>query len=332
MRPMICLLRKRLLPSLLWFCLLASHSFAQLYIVTDLGILPGGTYSSAAALNSTGQVVGTADIDTGKLRAFLWTKTGGMQDLGTLPGGSDEPLFSSGATGINDSAHVSGWSWVDVAHNAAIVWTPKKGMEAIVTLIDSTSIGSINDSGQVVGYSDLSEQGFVWTRKGGSQDFGPILGSLSSSANGNNNRGQIVGDYTIYNGNFVRHAYLWSKRLGLEDLGTLPGDDASSATAINFFDKVVGTSEGTFQHAFLWTRKGGMQDLGTLPGDSESSAAAINIFGQVVGTSISDETGNSRAFLWSPWAGMQDLNHVSARFRLDSLQRNRDQCIRPDCR
>jgi probable HAF family extracellular repeat protein len=303
-------LSKSFFVPLLWFGFLVSPSLAQLYTVTDLGTLPGGTFSSASAINASAQVVGFADIDTGKERAFLWTQGGGMQDLGTLPGGSEEPLFSSGATGINDHGYVSGWSWLTVSNNAAFLWTAKKGMEAIATLIDTTDVGSINDAAEVVGYSDFYGQGFVWTLKGGEQDLGPLLGSVSSTANANNNRGQIVGSYTTYNGNYITHAYLWSKKLAFEDLGTLPGDDTSSATALNFFDNVVGASLGAFQHAFLWTRKDGMQSLGTLPGDSDSSASAINSFGLVVGTSSSADGTSSRAFLWTPWAGMWDLNRL----------------------
>lgn len=102
-------------PFLLW---LVPFSAAQLYTVTDLHTLPGVAYSVTSAINSLGQVVGSADIDTGKGRAFLWTRTRGMQDLGTLPGGINEAYFSSGATGINDLGHVSGWSWLDIAYNA----------------------------------------------------------------------------------------------------------------------------------------------------------------------------------------------------------------------
>ena len=76
---------------------------AQVYTITDLGILPTGTSSGANALNDLGQVTGTADVTTIhglRIRAFLWTKKNGMQDLGTLPG--DDGWFSSWGTGINN--------------------------------------------------------------------------------------------------------------------------------------------------------------------------------------------------------------------------------------
>jgi probable HAF family extracellular repeat protein len=62
--------------------------------ITDLGTLPGDAYpvSSATAINDSGQVVGYGDR-----HAFQWSASGGMQDLGTLPGSTN-----SYANGIND--------------------------------------------------------------------------------------------------------------------------------------------------------------------------------------------------------------------------------------
>src|SRR5262249_55918269 len=54
-------------------------------IAEDLGTLPGGDYSSASAINRAGEVVGTSNTAT-SVRAFRWTRSGGMRDLGALPG------------------------------------------------------------------------------------------------------------------------------------------------------------------------------------------------------------------------------------------------------
>jgi probable HAF family extracellular repeat protein len=54
--------------------------------LTWLGTLPGGTYSVAYGVSADGSVVvGVADNASGDDRAFRWTASGGMQDLGTLP-------------------------------------------------------------------------------------------------------------------------------------------------------------------------------------------------------------------------------------------------------
>jgi probable HAF family extracellular repeat protein len=53
----------------------------------DLGTLGGGG-SGASGVSANGRVVvGWADDAAGQVRAFRWTASGGMQDLGTLPGG-----------------------------------------------------------------------------------------------------------------------------------------------------------------------------------------------------------------------------------------------------
>jgi probable HAF family extracellular repeat protein len=53
--------------------------------MADLGTL-GGTLSDASAINELGQVVGTSTTAAGERRAFLWTASGGMIDLGMLSG------------------------------------------------------------------------------------------------------------------------------------------------------------------------------------------------------------------------------------------------------
>jgi probable HAF family extracellular repeat protein len=55
---------------------------AHFYTVTDLGTLPGGNSSSAAAINDLGQVVGSSWVAGGNIHAFFWAQ-GAMQDLGT---------------------------------------------------------------------------------------------------------------------------------------------------------------------------------------------------------------------------------------------------------
>jgi probable HAF family extracellular repeat protein len=93
------------------------HAFLwQNGVMTDLGTLPGGSYSFANGINDKGQVVGYSDTQTGDTHAFLW-QNGTMIDLGTL-GGS-----SSRAYGINDKGQIVGESDTQNGASHATLWT-----------------------------------------------------------------------------------------------------------------------------------------------------------------------------------------------------------------
>ena len=136
-------------------------------------------------------------------------------------------------------------------------------------------------------------------------DLGTLGGTSAdtSTANGINNRGDVVGSSTI---NGETRAFLWTAADGMRDLGTL-GGPSSTARSINDARQVVGASDvwPDVHHAFVWTDAGGMVDLGTL-GGATSDAFAINNLGQVVGTSLV-ATGERHPFLWTEATGMTDL-------------------------
>src|ERR1039458_1206068 len=99
---------KQILLGILAALTLTACAAAQTYIVTDIGVLKGDTESSGFWINSSGAVVGCADTANSEgypctgtgagQHAFYWTKSGGLKDLGTLPGGN-----ISGAIGLNDA-------------------------------------------------------------------------------------------------------------------------------------------------------------------------------------------------------------------------------------
>ncbi len=279
-----------------------------------LGKLPGGTSSSAVAINDLGVVAGTADgRGTVKSRSgspsetiscsdltqpFVWTSMGGMQGLGAV----GDPNYSP-------------------------VWC--------ILPFDASGI---NNAGQVVGFLagsyNETQWGFVWTKAKGMSLFGGSW--VPTFAQAINTSGLIVGQNSVddLDGTtaFIGHATSWKNGVGT-DLGTLGGgpdvlDYASAANGVNDRGQVVGWSAttpvsfaGSPVHAVIWNARTGLTDLGTLPGDTSSAALKINYFGQVIGSS-----GNSlyafpfdqplpfevtgRPFIWWQGAGMQDLNHL----------------------
>ena len=62
---------------------LSSLRAGVIYDITDLGVLPGGTTTSAAAISSNGNVAGSGDSASAISQAFLWTAAAGYnQDIG----------------------------------------------------------------------------------------------------------------------------------------------------------------------------------------------------------------------------------------------------------
>lgn len=89
----------------------------------QLGDIGGQAWNTPVAINQHGDVVGFANVPGGATpgsfhaHAFLWTRAGGMRDLGTLPGDT-----GSQALGINDRGQVVGVSYGGTAGSRAFLW------------------------------------------------------------------------------------------------------------------------------------------------------------------------------------------------------------------
>jgi len=189
----------------------------------DLGTFddPSGSWANALGVNNSGQVVGWSSLQqnatTPIFHAILWS--GGMQDLGTLPGWGN-----SKAHGINDSGQVVG-----------------------------NGFNSFNAS-----FPDSFTDGHAFLWSGGMQDLGTLPGWSASIAYGINNNGQVVGDSFNSDSTSDTRAFLWSSESGMQDLSLLPGvvgtgwSVLSSARAINDAGQIVGWGiNNGAQRAFL---------------------------------------------------------------------------------
>ncbi len=145
---------------------------------------------------------------------------------------------------------------------------------------------AINESGNVIGTSDMSRRGwphhaFSW-KDGRMRDLGTLGGSDSTAA-AINDKGQIIGQsVTKHN---ALDGFLWETGK-MRDLGR-----DREVHDINAHGQIVGTKIT----AFLW-QKGAVQSLGTL-GGATSDARKINDSGQIAGISTIND-GTDRAFLW----------------------------------
>jgi probable HAF family extracellular repeat protein len=259
----------------------------------DLGTLTKQTYSRGNSINGFNQVVGFSGpaLDTPKSRAFFWSKSTGMIDLGTL-GGAYAQAFA-----INDSGFITGNSQLRATDAQAIhaflspspVGAGAIGMRDLGTLGGPFSYGmAINAKNHVVGYSAInkvdSRVHAFWFDGNGMKDLGSLAGSLApnsskledqSVALGVNSSDRVVG-YTY-----------------------LPAVNANTDPAV----QSAGTSP-VRQVAFVWS-DGTMTDLNKLIGTAAetyhlNSATAINDNGQIVATALSTATGTRRAVLLTP--------------------------------
>lgn len=295
----------------------------QSYSITDLGTLPGGTSSIAAALNNKGEVVGTSTQTSANGvstdQAFVW-KNGQMTALGILPGGR-----ASRAAGIGEGEQICGNSDNGNGERAFLYMNGTlMEISPLPNDVSSTATG-INASGQVAlssypdgptpppnSYQILPSRAAVYD-KGTLTEIRIPAGDTAINPSAINAAGQVVG--TSINQNKVSRAFLYQNG-SFSFLGMLPGDGYSEASALNANSQAVGSSSvqtGTdssgqnptvVSHAALFTG-GKVVGLGLLPGDTDSVANAINDREQIVGTSSGG--GTRRAFRYSAGA-IADLN------------------------
>lgn len=303
----------------------AGLAAAQTYTITDIGVLKGDNESNGFWLNNYGEVVGCSDTKTSEgypctglvagQHAFLWSKSTGIKDLGTLSGGT-----VSGATGVNDSGTVVGYSNIKgqpATNFVAFLWTSGGGMVNLGTLAggNSSAAFEINSSDMIAGDSFI-RSGVVdatsWSNKK-IQNLGSLPKAIFTAALDINDNDEIVGESVFsYGPPFKSHAFAWTSGTGMIDLGTLAGGVTSIANAINSSAIIVGQSDGSTTdgnwHAVKWDSSRKIHDLGTFPGGTYSVAFAINDYDVVVGYgNLSNNAAH--AMIWNS-SGIHDLNSL----------------------
>jgi probable HAF family extracellular repeat protein len=231
-----------------------------------------------------------------------------LQDIGVVPNS-----LATYAKGLNQLGHVTGYAQMRGPFTQGFVWRGSS-LELLNTLGGDSSWGaSINDAGQIAGFSGLAgnsaQHATIWTGSA-LQDLGTLSGA-GSRAYGINSAGQVTGSslVNLSPSPSAEHAYFWNGS-AMQDLGTLGGRD-SVGLAINDSGHITGRvqlSNGR-THAFLWNGTS-LEDLGSF-GSGSSQGLAINNSGQVTGASFPAPGvgGGVRAFFWDGSA-MRDLGSL----------------------
>ncbi|PYI50764.1 MAG: hypothetical protein DMC62_08595 [Verrucomicrobia bacterium] len=221
-----------------------------------LGILPGGEYSIAFAINDTGGVTGASNTGD-SIVPFIWRPAGGLQRIPLLPGDS-----CGQGLAINKHEHVAGYSSGPNGVRA-FLWIPKTGVRHLESLPGAgySRARAVNDSDEVAGTSarPTGDRAVLWTSAGRVLDLGTLPGDSLSEAMAINAAGDVVG---YSKGPRGLRAFLWTKGGGMEELGILPGGSSSRALDINNSGVVVGSSAtSSGDRAFVWRKQTGMVDL-----------------------------------------------------------------------
>jgi probable HAF family extracellular repeat protein len=270
----------RLAVALLSIVLATTWASAQTYTITDIGVLKGDNESSGFFINNLGEVVGCSD--------------------------------TKNAEGYPCTGLVSG--------QHAFSWTASGGMKDLGTLSGATVSGAIgvNDSGTVVGYSNVKGQiatnfsAVQWSSTGAITNLGTLWGGSSSAAFQINSAGEVAGDSFLSSG--VANATSWTSKK-IKNLGALSKAIFTAGLAINDNGYIVGESVFGYgppftSHGFQYNGST-MKDLGTLTGGVTSMANAINTAGVIVGQSDGTSTrGSWHAVLWNTAGKIQDLGVI----------------------
>lgn len=277
------------------------------YTITDLGPLPGGAFSHAAAISENSLIAGKASPADGSYHATLWRRDQGLLNDVSVPGLGG---LNGQAFGVNESGQSSG--------------------EAGTSDIDPNGEDYCGFQALGLPYKGNTCAAFLW--QNGVMTRLPTLGGPNGSGSQVNNRGDVAGyaenttkDPACGSPQILQtRPVLWSHGQAKE-LPVFPGDLEGLGLGLNDSGQVAGgsgvctvfsvTGQTYIQplHALLW-QNGETIDLGNLGGSGRfgggHSADSVNNLGWVVGGSDlpgDAETTTSHGFLWTRETGMQDL-------------------------
>jgi fibronectin type III domain protein len=287
----------------------AMPSASILYQISSMDV-PSSNYTYATGINSSGQVVGYY-LDSSNMQHGFLLSAGTFSTI-DYPGAETE--WGTQLWGINDSgAIVGGHGPVYIGVAYGFVFSGGVFSSINFSTAPGSALGAnamaINNSGQIVGEYEAasaptsfcpscpfpSNPGIAYLDTGGSYTAFIPAGSETSSANGINTAGQIVGVY--YNSSGVGFGYMFSG--GVFTTLDFPGAVYSLLYKINDNGQMVGQYEDS---AGKW--HGSMYNGTTftsvdVPNATGTYAYGINNSGQIVGF-WTDSSGKAHGFIATP--------------------------------
>ncbi len=294
---------RKIFLSLAGQCVLAGAAQMSL-AATQYNVVYLGAFSPAA-VNASGQVVGTQSSFTTGNKGYLYSG-GTLTPLGSLGGGQTV------AAAINDSGMIGGYSTTSSNATHAFVANGSTFTDVGVLPGGTTSYGTaLSNSGQLVGYGTTTTSfspyhAFRYDSANGLQDLGVIPGGTTSRAYAINSLGEIAGDANG-SGRPIHAMTIAPGSSTITDIGSLNNSNAatqSTAYGVNSSGTVVGSSQtsptSTFFPSVYTPGSGagsGMVNV-ALSGSAGGELDGINGSGQAVGYSF-DSTNTNVAILYS---------------------------------
>ncbi len=252
--------------------------------ITDLGLLPGGTYSSAYDINNLGEIVGIASDAGGVNRRVLW-QNGVIVD--TLPQPSSAVTT---ATQLNEQRQFVGFATQNSSLGYGVFWSQGTAMKLQPlpgTAASGAAANGINASGDVAGggtggggTTPLYQHAGIWRNGLLLRDIGVIPGGNFSMAYDINDAGQVTGTGTAAGTGARQYAFVWTNGQ-FTILPDLPGSFLQSVgRSINTRGDVAGQSNGG--EPVIW--KNGVVQALPMPTRLANTVSEINDNGDVVGT------------------------------------------------
>lgn len=266
--------------------------------ITDLGLLPGGSYASAYTINGAGLVAGMAYNASGGLERVLWD----ADAMITIP--NFDPSSTLMPTKLNGGGHLILNEFIGKASVNYAIWREPNGTYHQLPPFpggDPLRVHAlgINAAGLIAGYArepDLGPfHGVIWQNGAFLRDIGLVLPQDI------NDLGQVVGGTATT-------AFLWQNGT-FTDLGALSPDAASIAYAINNTGTIVGTSNGGFPVRWV---DGQIASLPVPNGVIQPRPVDVNDGGDIVGWGTSSAAGalyasafwrDGKPILLPPWPG-----------------------------
>lgn len=282
--------------------------------ITDLGLMPGGQFSSAHDINNLGEVVGIAADATGNNRRVVWAN-GAIVDTLAQPGSAVTTYtqmnesrqfigFSNqGSGGIGYGSFNSG--------GIAVKLAPLPG-----TAASGAAANGINALGEVAGGGSgggttepIYRHAGIWRNGLLYRDIGTLPGGSFAMANDINDVGQVTGTGTLGSTGAREYAWRWQNG-AFTILPDLPGAFLqSTGRSINARGDVAGQSNGGYP--VVWVN--GVVRALPLPSPLANRVYEINDSGDVVGTVGS--TGvlwrNGEYIPLAPWPNAAVNNSVA---------------------